>query len=376
MMPVNALRRAGAAPLLAGLLAPGPAAAELGLNMTQGVTPISRQVYDLHMLVLWICVVVGAAVFAVLLYSIYHHRKSRGAVPAQFHESATVEVIWTVVPFVILVAIAVPATRTLLALEDTRDADVTVKVTGYQWKWKYDYLDDGVSFFSNLAQSSRDAVRGDPSQVEHYLLDVDNPVVLPTKKKVRLVMTSNDVIHAWWVPALGFKQDAIPGFINDAWAYIEEPGVYRGQCAELCGKDHGFMPVVVVAKPEPEYREWLAQMKAAAAAEADSSGRQWSKDELMARGEKVYNAACAACHQANGQGIPGVFPAMTGSAVAKGPIDGHLGIVLNGKPGTAMQAFKEQLSDAEIAAVVTYERNAFGNNVGDMLQPSAVKAAR
>jgi cytochrome c oxidase subunit 2 len=358
------------------LLRPASAQADLALNMTRGVTPVSRQAYDLHMLVLWICVAVGLAVFGLLLYSIFRHRKSRGAVAAQFHESTAVEVVWTAIPFAILVAIAVPATRALVALEDNRDSDLTVKVTGYQWKWKYEYLDSGVTFFSSLAASSRDAVKGDPSRVEHYLLDVDNPVVLPTHKKVRFVVTSNDVIHSWWVPALGFKQDAIPGFINEAWTYIDEPGIYRGQCAELCGKDHAFMPIVVVAKSEQEYRSWLAQMQASATTEAQSAGRQWSMAELMERGEKVYAAACAACHQPNGQGIPGAFPALAGSKIATGPLAGHLHIVLNGKPGTAMQAFKAQLSDAEIAAVVTYERNAFGNSAGDMVQPSAVAGLR
>lgn len=357
-------------------LAPITSWAESSLNLTRGVTSISREVYDLHMLTLTICAIVGVVVFGIMIYSIVHHRKSKGAVAAQFHESTTVEVVWTIVPFVVLVAIAVPATRTLLALEDTRDSDMTIKVTGYQWKWKYEYLDEDLSFFSNLAESSRDAIYGNPRGVENFLLDVDNPVVVPTHKKVRFVITSNDVIHSWWVPALGWKQDAIPGFIRDGWAYIEEAGVYRGQCAELCGKDHGYMPIVVVAKSETDYRQWVADQKAAAAAEADSAGREWTRAELMERGEKVYNAACAACHGATGLGIPGVFPGMVGSAIVTGPIAGHLDIVLNGKAGTAMQAFKEQLKDVEIAAVVTYERNAFGIDSGDTLQPAAVAAAR
>jgi cytochrome c oxidase subunit 2 len=315
-------------------------------------------------------------VFGVLLYSILNHRKSRGAVAAHFHESTTIEVVWTAIPFAILVAIAVPATRTLLALEDNSDPDLTVKVTGYQWKWKYEYLDSGVTVLSSLAANSRGAIKGDPSGVEHYLLDVDNPVVLPTGKKVRFVVTSNDVIHSWWVPDLGVKQDAIPGFINEAWTYIDEPGVYRGQCAELCGKDHAFMPIVVEAKPEQEYKAWVAKMQAGGAPAPPPAGRQWSMAELMERGEKVYTTACVACHQANGQGIPGAFPALAGGKITTGPLADHLAIVANGKPGTAMQAFNAQLSDADIAAVVTYERNAFGNQVGDMAQPSAVAALR
>ena len=219
-------------------------------------------------------------------------------------------------------------------------------------------------------------MHGDPSAVDNYLLDVDNPLVVPTKKKIRFLITANDVIHAWWVPALGFKQDAIPGFINDAWAYIEEPGTYRGQCAELCGKDHGFMPIVVVAKNEEDYKSWVAEQKVAAVAAAASAERDWTKEELMAKGEQVYQSSCAACHQANGAGLPGVFPAITASPIATGPIEGHLDIVMNGRAGTAMQAFAAQLNDADLAAVITFQRNGLGNNVGDLVQPSAIKAAR
>jgi cytochrome c oxidase subunit 2 len=322
----------------AALLATTAASADWTLNMTQGVTPISRDIWDLHMLVIWVCVAIGVLVFGAMAYSIFHHRKSRGAKPAQFHESTAVEVMWTVIPFLILVGVAIPATRTLLALEDTRDADVNIQVTGYQWKWKYDYLDDGVSFFSNLAASSRDAVYGDAPKPEYYLLDVDHPIVVPTHKKVRLLITANDVIHSWWVPKLGVKQDAIPGFINDAWFTAEEEGTYRGQCAELCGKGHGYMPIVVEAKSEKDYQAWIKEQKVALAAAAEAAGKTWTMEELMAKGETVYNTTCAACHQANGQGIPGLFPAMKGSKVATGPVAGHLNIVINGKPGTAMQA--------------------------------------
>ncbi len=357
------------------LLGSGPGHAEYMFNLVRGVTDISHKVFNLHMLIFWICVVVCIGVFAVLIYSIYAHRKSKGAVPATFHESTTVEVIWTTIPFVVLVAMAVPATTTLLALEDTRDSDMSIQVTGYQWKWKYDYLDEGISFFSTLS-TPREQITGDAPKDDTYLMDVDNPIVVPINKKIRFLITSNDVIHSWWVPDLGWKQDAVPGFINDAWTELKEPGTYRGKCAELCGKDHGFMPIVLIAKTEDDYQQWVADQKAGAAAEAASATRAWTMAELMARGETVYNTACAACHQPTGAGIPGVFPAVTGSAIAMGPVAGHLDIIINGKAGTAMQAFGAQLSDVDIAAVTTFERNGLGNSVGDMVQPSEVAAAR
>jgi cytochrome c oxidase subunit 2 len=345
------------------------------LNLREGVTSISHKVFDLHMLIFWICVVACVIVFAILIYSIFTHRKSKGAVAATFHESTTVEIIWTTIPFLVLVAMAVPATTTLLALEDTRDADMSIEITGYQWKWKYDYLDEDISFFSVLT-TPRDQIDGDAPKDANYLLEVDNPIVVPINKKIRFLITSNDVIHSWWVPALGWKQDAIPGFINDAWTELKEPGVYRGQCAELCGKDHGFMPIVLVAKTQEDYDAWVEEQKGAAAAAADASTQTLAMDELMARGEAAYNTSCAACHQANGAGIPGVFPAMTGSAIATGDVAAHLNIVVHGKPGTAMQAFGEQLSAVDLAAIITYERNGFGNNVGDMVQPADVVAAK
>jgi len=346
------------------------------LNMTEGVTPISQQIYGLHMLVFWVCVVIGALVFGVMAWSIFYHRKSRGAQAANFHESTTVEIIWTVVPLAILIGIAVPATGTLLDLEDAKtNADITLQVTGIQWKWKYTYVDEDVSFISSLAQSSRDVV-SDPTGNENYLLEVDQPVVLPINKKIRFLFHSNDVIHAWWVPDLAVKQDSIPGFINDSWALIEKPGTYRGQCAELCGKDHGFMPIVVQAVTQPEYEQWLAGKKAEAEAAAASADQEWSMQDLLAKGETVYQANCAACHGPTGAGIPGAFPAMTGSSIVMGDAEGHINMVVNGKAGTAMAAFKTQLNDIDIAAVITYERNSLGNSVGDMVQPSAIKNAR
>jgi cytochrome c oxidase subunit 2 len=359
------------------LYAPAVAMADYELNLHRGVTRISHEVYGLHNMVLWIVTIVGILVFSVMIYSIFAHRKSKGVTPATFHESTMVEVIWTVIPFVILVAIAVPATKTMLEMDDTSNPDLNIKVTGWQWKWEYDYIDNGVRFFSKLADSSEKArQRGsgiDPNSVDHYLLNVDNPMVVPVNKKVRLLITGNDVIHSWWVPTLGVKHDAIPGFINESWFKAEKVGTYRGQCAELCGKDHGFMPIVVKVVSDADYQSWVAGKKKAAMAAAQSANKVFTKEELLKHGAEVYNANCAACHQPNGKGLPGVFPALAGSKIATGPKEGHIHIVVHGKPGTAMQAFGKQLSAADIAAVITYERNSFGNATGDIVQPSEIK---
>jgi cytochrome c oxidase subunit 2 len=362
--------------ILLTALAAQPARAEYGMNLVRGATDLSHRVFDLHMISLWVCAAIGVVVFGAMFYSLFAFRKSRGAVAANFHENTTVEVVWTIIPFIILIAMAIPATKTLIALEDTSDSGLTIKVTGYQWRWQYEYLGEDVSFFSNLAQSSRDAMNGDPSGIEHYLLEVDNPVVVPVNTKVRFVITSNDVIHSWWVPALGWKQDAVPGFINDSWTSIPQPGVYRGQCAELCGKDHGFMPIVIEAKTQADYETWLAAKKAEAEAAKSGADREWTKDELMERGKAVYGTYCVACHQANGQGIPPAFPALAGGVITTGPVEGHIDRVLHGKAGTAMQAFGLQLNDVDLAAVITYERNAFGNDKGDLVQPQQIKALR
>lgn len=350
---------------------------ESDYNMTKGVTAISGQVYELHMLIFYICCVIALIVFGVMFYSIFRHRKSKGAVAAHFHESTKVEIIWTVIPIIILVAMAIPATKTLVAMEDTSQSDITVKITGSQWKWHYSYFGEDVEFFSLLATSQKQ-IDGIETKGAHYLLEVDNPLVLPVNRKVRFLMTSDDVIHSWWVPDFAVKKDTIPGFINEAWTRIDEPGVYRGQCAELCGRAHGFMPVVVHAMEEEKFDEWLASKKEeialqkAAAQEALS--QDLSMDELMSQGESIYTARCAVCHQANGEGISGAFPAIKGSPIATGPISEHIDVIVNGRPGTAMQSFSNQLSDKEIAAVITYQRNAWGNDTGDRVQASDVNA--
>ena len=371
---ISARARASFGGLLA-LLASTAASADYELNMTRGVTPISREIFDLHMIVFWICVAIGVAVFSVMAWSIFYHRKSRGAEAADFHESTSVEVAWTLIPLVILIAIAVPATGTLLDLHDTSKADINIQVHGIQWKWKYDYIDEGVEFISQLSEESRNAI-SNPVGVENYLLDVDKPIVVPINKKIRFLFTADDVIHAWWVPDLGVKQDAVPGFINDSWATIEEPGIYRGQCAELCGKDHGFMPIVVNAVTEKEYKEWLVAMKAEAAAVAAAADQEYTLDELVAKGESVYATNCAACHGATGAGVPPVFPAVAGSPIVLGDIEAHIDIIMNGRAGTAMQAFGAQLDDVELAAVITYTRNAWGNETGTSMQPAQIKAMR
>ena len=339
------------------------------INMTPGVTELGREVYDLHMIILWICVAIGVAVFGVMFYSIIFHRKSRGVIPATFHESTTVEIAWTVVPFFILIAMAVPATTTLLTLYDTDNSELDILITGYQWKWKYEYLNEegeNVSFFSNL-RTPQAEIYNDEAKGEYYLLEVDEPLVLPVDTKVRFLVTANDVIHSWWVPALAVKRDAIPGFINETWARPTEQGIYRGQCSELCGKSHGFMPIVVNVVSKEEYGEWIAAKQSEATEVKQLTSQDFTLDELMVRGESVYDTSCLACHGANGEG--GVGNAIAGSAVATGDINAHLEIGINGVPGTSMQAFGGQLSDVDMAAVITYQRNAFGNNMGDSLQP-------
>ncbi|MEH6548554.1 MAG: cytochrome c oxidase subunit II [Pseudomonadales bacterium] len=337
-------------------------------NMAPGVTEVGHTIYGLHMLILWICVIIGMGVFVWMFYSIYAYRKSRGAEAANFHENTTVEILWTVVPFFILIAMAVPATTSMIEIYNTDDADLDVVVTGYQWKWKYEYLsEDGenVAFFSNLS-TPQDQINGRAPKGENYLLEVDEPMVLPVGKKVRLLVTANDVIHSWWVPALAVKKDAIPGFVNEAQAIPLVEGVYRGQCAELCGKDHGFMPIVVNVTSEAEYNDWLAGKQSEAVELKELMAQQFGLEEMVERGAQVYQRSCMACHGANGEG--GVGVAIAGSAIATGEMTTHLDIVANGVPGTMMQSFGGQLNDLDLAAVVTYQRSAFGNNMGDSIQ--------
>jgi cytochrome c oxidase subunit 2 len=348
------------------------------LNMSKGATDISAGVYDMHMLMFTICVVIGAGVFIAMFISMYFHRKSRGAKPANFHENVKVEIAWTVIPFIILIAMAIPAMNLLIDMEDASEPDVSILVTGSQWKWHYKYMDSEVEFFSKLATQA-DQISGKIPKCENYLLEVDRPLVIPTGQKVRFLITSDDVIHSWWVPDFGFKQDANPGFINDAWTNVNEPGVYRGQCAELCGKDHGFMPIVVVAKEPAEYAKWISEQVAiqqqAKAEEQRLLSMNMTMDEAMEMGENVYNANCAACHMPNGEGLPGVFPALKGSQIAVADQPKHIYIMLNGVTGSAMQSYAKQLTMSEIAAVVTYERNAWGNDTGDLVQAKDINSA-
>ncbi len=339
------------------------------VNMSPGVTEVGAKIYDLHMTVIWICVVIGVVVFAIMFYSILAHRKSPDREPAQFHESTTVEIAWTVIPFIILVVMAFPATTTLIDIYNTDDAEMDILITGYQWKWKYEYINpegENVKFFSNL-RTGKTEIYNEDDKGEHYLLEVDEPMVIPVNTKVRFLVTANDVIHSWWVPALAVKKDAIPGFINEAWTEVNQLGVYRGQCAELCGRDHGFMPIVVNVVEREEYDNWLAEKAADAVKIKELMAQEFTLDELAARGKDVYMRSCVACHGVNGEG--GVGKAIAGSAVATGDIATHLEITINGVPGTAMQAFGGQLNDVDLAAVVTYQRNAFGNNMGDKVQP-------
>ncbi|NND61180.1 MAG: cytochrome c oxidase subunit II [Gammaproteobacteria bacterium] len=396
-----------------------PALAEWEVNLMPGVTQISRDTYELHMIVFWICVAIAIVVFGAMFYSLFKFRRSQGAVPdTTMVHSTRMEIIWTIIPIAILVAMAIPAAETLVKIEDTRSPDLSIKVTGYQWKWHYEYLGNvgdpliskNFGFYSNLtAEANRARQLGsgaDVFELEHYLRDVDKRVVVPVNKKVRILLTSNDVLHAWWVPELGGKRDAIPGFVNEMWFQAEETGVYRGQCAELCGYDHGFMPIVVEVVEEEAFNDWVSEQGGAvgmdefevggvaeigadtaegatvaagggnaAAGSSAAADLNMSMEDLMALGETTYNTHCIACHQANGEGLPPAFPSLVGSPVATGPAAGHIDVLLNGVSGSAMVAFT-YLSNQEIAAVITYERNAWGNDVGDMVQPADVAAAR
>ena len=357
------------------------------LNMQAPVTGIAAYIYSLHNWMMVVCLVIFIGVFGVMFYSVFKHRKSLGHKPATFHESTTVEIAWTVVPFLIVIGMALPATHAVVQMKDTSNPDLTIKVTGMQWKWGYDYLKgegEGISFLSNLAtprtQVGEPGIAPTEKRTENYLLEVDNPVVVPVGKKVRLVLTANDVIHSWTIPAFAVKQDAIPGFVRDTWFKAEQIGTYRGNCVELCGKEHAFMPIVVKVVSAEDYTAWVNGEKKRMAALADDPNKVWTIDELKTKGEKVYAANCVACHQANGQGVPSAFAPLVGSPVVLGHKAEQIAVLPNGKHSgkypSAMPAWK-QLSDSEIASVITYTRNNWTNKADEnIVQPSEVLAAR
>jgi cytochrome c oxidase subunit 2 len=361
-----------------GLTAASGAAHAIAWYFQTPASKMAAEIDWLHQVLMWIILVIFVGVFGFMFYACYAHRKSIGHKAEQFHENTTVEILWTVIPALILVVIAWPVTKAVIAQKDTSAPDLTVKVTGYQWKWGYDYLKgegEGISFVSTLA-TPREQIDGHAPKGEHYLLEVDNELVVPVGKKVRILTTAADVVHSWWVPAFGAKQDAIPGFIRDTWFRAEQEGTFRSQCVELCGKEHGFMPIVVRVVSQPEYAKWVGEQKKVMAAAADDPGKTWDAKELVARGERVYAANCVACHQASGQGSPAMkAPALAGGKFVTGNKEGPIDTVLNGRPNTAMQAFGKQLSDTEIAAVITYARNSWGNKAAEV-QPAEVKARR
>lgn len=338
------------------------------LNMPKGVTTVSHQIYDLHMLMFWICVVIGIGVFGYMLWALVFHRKSVGYEPAQFHENVIAEIAWTVVPFFLLIGMAWPATTALKHLYDTSESELDIQITGYQWKWQYEYLGEGVSFITELSTPPDQINNLDPKG-EFYLQEVNQPLVLPIDTKIVFNVTSADVIHSWWVPDFAVKRDAIPGYNVETWTNITEPGTYRGECAELCGQGHAFMPIVVEAVTKEEFAVWLDEKRAEAEAIAALTEKTFTMDELMDIGQSAYERSCAACHGINGEGLGAAFPPMVGSAIVKGPVETHLDVVVNGVTGTAMQAFGVQLNEVDLAAILTYERNAFGNNTGDIVQP-------
>ncbi|WP_444995971.1 cytochrome c oxidase subunit II [Aliikangiella sp. IMCC44359] len=380
---------------LISMLLSGVAQATAELNMRPGVTETSLEAYDLHMMVIWVMTGIAVVVFGLMFYSIIFHRKSNNPKPATWSHSTTVEFIWTIIPFIILAVLTVPAVKLLIKMEDASDSQLSIQVTGSQWKWHYKYLktnpgenqensiklNSDIEFFSNLSTPREQYENNDGSGAANnpnYLLEVDNELVIPENIKVRFLVTADDVIHSWWVPELAVKKDAIPGFINETWTKVPKKGTYRGQCTELCGKDHGFMPVVVKVVSMSEFEAWVAQKDAervaAEKAAAEAAAQSWDMDKLMALGQKTYDAKCAACHKVDGTGTPPLFPALKDSKIALGPVKDHIDIVVNGKSGTAMAAYSAQLTDAELAAVITYERNAWGNNKGDKVQPAEIQA--
>jgi cytochrome c oxidase subunit 2 len=349
------------------------------INMRPGVTEMSARIQYIHHIGLWVCVVVGVIVFGAMFYTMFAHRRSKNPTPATFSDSLVVEFIWTLIPVLILIGMAIPATTALRDIENNEDSDLTVLITASQWKWHYQYLDTDISYYSNNATPDEQIENIEPKD-EFYLLDVDKPLVLPTNKKIRFLVTADDVIHSWWVPDIAVKQDAIPGFINEAWARIPVTGIFRGQCAELCGIGHGFMPIVVDVRPEAEFDAWIEEQRLAASLAGEAAvaarAKTWAIAELMATGQDVYVKHCATCHERDGQGQGSKYPALAGSEIATGEFAAHIERVMNGKSDTEMQAWAPQLSDLEIAAVITYERNSWGNDTGDVVQPITVYEAR
>jgi cytochrome c oxidase subunit 2 len=344
------------------------------LNMREGVTQVSRDVFELHMLIFYICVAIGAVVFSVMFYSLFRYTKKRNPNPSTFHESTKLEVAWTIVPFLILIAMAVPASKTLTEIYDDEEGEINIQVVGYQWKWEYKYLEDDINFFSNLS-TDQDEIYNLVPKGENYLLEVDEPLIIPVDTRVRFLITANDVIHSWWVPDFAIKQDAIPGFINTAWTRAEETGIYRGNCTELCGKNHGFMPVVVKVVEKDEYNDWVLAKKEEATKLAELTEKEWSLAELTQRGEGVYQKNCVACHQMNGEGLPPIFPALAGSDIVMFDKDRNVEILMEGVQGAAMQSFANQLSEVDMAAVITYTRQAWGNaenGDGEYVVPSDI----
>lgn len=352
------------------------------MNLPVGVTPVSREIYDLHMFAFYICCAIGVVVFGALIYFLIKYRRSKGAKSADIHEHLGIEILWTVIPFIILVVLAIPSTKVLMQIHDTKRPDIDIKITGYQWYWKYDYLNQGISFFSRMS-TPQNQIDGLAPKNPEFLLEVDNPVVVPVNKKIRFLVTANDVIHSWWVPDLGVKQDAIPGYVNENWAIIDKPGIYRGQCAELCGAYHGFMPIVVKAVSQEDFDQWVKSQNQLAAAKTTTAQKNYTETELVAGGKKAYEKYCSVCHQASGKGLPPTFPALQNSPIATGKLSQEIDVVLNGVSGTAMQAFGEQLDNKTLAEIITYTREAWGN--GEMnqknknpvvVQPGDIEKAR
>jgi cytochrome c oxidase subunit 2 len=358
---INNLSKSAIAALLMLSLYPSKVLSDWdALNMREGVTQVSRDVFELHMLIFYICVAIGAVVFSVMFYSLFRYTKKRNPNPSTFHESTKLEVAWTIIPFLVLIAMAVPASKTLTEIYDDEEGEINIQVVGYQWKWEYKYLEDDINFFSNLS-TDQDEIYNLVPKGENYLLEVDEPLIIPVDTRVRFLITANDVIHSWWVPDFAIKQDAIPGFINTAWTRAEETGIYRGNCTELCGKNHGFMPVVVKVVEKDEYNEWVLAKKEEAIKLAELTEKEWSLGELTERGEGVYQKNCIACHQMNGEGLPPIFPALAGSDIVMFDKDRNVEILMEGVQGAAMQSFANQLSEVDMAAVITYTRQAWGN---------------